>query len=66
MIRELEPGGFSLEISKTGQKEDATHPLKSPVGNLDGSCRVVVLLGKSDRSGTVWFLSLLLLLLLII
>lgn len=55
MIKELDLGGFSLAGK---QKADATHPLISPVGSLDGSCRVVVLLGKSDRSGTVRFLSL--------
>lgn len=47
VIKELDLGGFS----------DATHALGSPVRSLDRSCHVVVLLGESDRSGTVRFLS---------
>lgn len=59
MIKELDLGGFSLAGKKENkQKTDANHPLRSPVGSLDRSYRVVVLLGKSGRRGTVRFLSL--------
>lgn len=60
MIKELDLGGLSLteKHQKNQPKTDATHALKSPERSLDGSCHVVVLLGKSARSGTVRFVCL--------
>lgn len=67
MIAELDLGGFSLaetkkyeqnKLNATHPPHDATHPLNSPVVSLHESCGVVVLLGKSNRIGTVGFLSL--------
>lgn len=56
VITKLDLGGFSSGRRKQknkkkksrNDKNDATHPLKLPVGHRDGSCRVAVLLGKSD------------------